>query len=667
MKLLLSLLLVGLILVSGCTKQEEIQFSEKQLKDVSNIENSSPKIEQKQYTETPKTEIENLSKNDINEPANSRRKIKNIKTPGYAELIDVSNGVVGSLSRDIVVYGVDISDPSSPKIIETIDTPGFAGAVYDDGEYLYVGDTKEFRVLSSSDPLAEPIGVYKLESFWPSTITVNENYAYLVSGNQMLVLNTQVPSNPTKASLVSLTGDAPTEIQIQDGYAYIIETLGGLNIVDIKDPAKPKLVKVIPFQSHTVGFKIRGNYVYLGRIVSIQSTETGYSTKSVFEIIDISTPASVKVVSSVEIPTDIRGLDISGNYAYIIGSYPYRLTAIDITSPTNPKIIDTKESIIGNAELQDIVVSDGYTFIADGVAGLRIVDIRDLANPVHIKDLDLEGRAFNIYQLKNRMYVNVEQKYFNIIDSQNPEDPKLAFSKKYTSGYPTASIVLSNGKAYFKENEFKIYDLSDPYKPKQLNQKTIDVDSIQVQENYLYSTIGEIGLLVYDIADLSKPTLVSKTPFPVGIPRDLSVDGKSAFGISNVPYSINFIDISNPEKPIVGDSYVFEKYPNTVTVKDNYAYVARGEEGVDIFQVRDGSLELVKNLKGEGYAHSVAVSGNKAFIVREGIEIFDVSDPKNPIFLDKIEVEGEATRVAVDNKYIYSANGFSGIDIILYA
>lgn len=597
--------------------------------------------------------------------------VKNIKTSGYTALIDASDGLVGSLSRDKVISLIDITTLGFPKIFQTLDTPGFAEVSYDDGKHLFIGDSKELRILSSNTPSGEPIGTYTLNDFWPSAMTIDKNYAYIVSGSKMLILNIEDLSKPSEISRVSLTGDAPTEVHIQGEYAYVVETLGGLNIVDIKNPAEPKVVKVFPFQSHTAGFEIQGDYAYLGSIksvVSAPSTSTGYTTTSLFEVIDISHPASASVVSSQEIATDIRGLDISETEkkAYVIGSYPHRLTAIDISSPTNPKILPTPESIVGNADLQDIVVSGGYAFIADGTAGLRIVDLRNPDQPIHVKDIDLEGRAFAIHQSKDKLHVHVEQQYFNVVDARNQNEPKLAFSERYTSAYPTASIVIRDKKAYLKSNEFKIYDLSDPSHPKQLNTISAEVDSIQVQGKYLYSTIGEIGLLVYDISDFANPRKVATVSFPKGIPRDLSVDGSWAVGISNVPYSINIIDISNPEKPVPKESYIFEKYPSTVAVKENYVYVARGKDGVDIFKIKEGVPELIKNMGGKGYTQSVAVRENKAFVVREGIEIFDVTDHHNPLLADKIKVEGEALRIAVDGEQIYVANGFSGVGIIPY-
>lgn len=627
------------------------------------------KVDQGHADESKQLEIPKSGGHAESETSSSKiptPETKTIKTPGYAKLIDASDGLAGVISAGTVIQVVDVTDEESPRLEGTMGTPGFAETVYADAEHLYAGDSKEFRILSSKDVFGKPVGVYGSQ-FRPAAMTIDGDYAYLASGNQLLILNVKDRSNPVKVSQTSITGNAPTEVYVQDGYAYVVATLGGLNILDVRDPQNPKTVKVIPFESHTVGFKVRGGYAYLGRIVSIEQTTggTGYTTKSVFEVIDISAPASAKVIGSVEIAADFRGLDVSGNYAYFIGSYPYRLASIDISSPTNPKILDIEQVVVGDADLQDIVASDGYAFIADGTRGLIIVDIRNPTKPIHIKDLDLQGRAFNIVKSKNRLYLNVEQSYFNVVDARNPEQPVLAFSESYTSSYPTAGIDLKDRRAYFKADEFRIYDLTDPSNPKKINQESVEIDSVQVQGDYLYSTIGEIGLLVYDVTDASRPTFVSTTPFPVGIPRDLSVDGKWAVGISNIPYSISVLDISNPENPTAKNSYEYEKYPFAVTVKNNYAYVARGQDGVDIIQINsDGSLKFVKNLQGKGYAQSVAVSGNKAFVVREGIEIFDVSDASNPTFLSKLEIKDDATRVAVDNGYVFVASGFSGLSII---
>ncbi|MEK7481034.1 MAG: hypothetical protein AAB604_02955 [Patescibacteria group bacterium] len=610
---------------------------------------SNPEVSQETKPELPRIQPE--------------PKIKSIPTPGYTELIAVSDGVAASLSRDDVIQIVDVEDPFSPVKIQTVDTPAFAEAAYHKDGYLYIADSRELRILDNAGKTA---GVYNLQNFWPAAISVNNEYVYLASGSEMLILKVQGPDRIQWISKIQLTGRAPSHIAVKDGYAYVVETLGGLNIIDVRNPNSPKIVKVFPFESHTAGFGVVGKYAYIGRVASTKSTAQGYSQTSVFEVIDISDPASAVVTASLTIPTDIRGLDVAGSYAYIIGSFPYRLTPIDVSTPSNPKIINTGESIIGPADLQDIVVENNFAFLADGSTGLRIVDISDITNPRHIKDLDLQGRAFNLYKWGNTLYVNVEQKYFNLADVRIPENSRLTYSELFTASFKYTSLILRDKKAYFNGGGARIYDIADIQSPQKIPIKPAEVDSIQIQGNYLYSTIGEIGLLIYDLSDPASLTQVSRTPFPMGIPRDLSVDGRWAVGISNSPYSINVFDISDPRKPVARDSYVYQKYPGSVTVKDNHAYVARGEDGVDIFTIYPGgSLELIKNIIiPQGSVSHVTVIGSTAFIVRDGADMYDITNPVKPIFLQHVSNRGEANRIAVYNGYLYIADGYAGITIV---
>lgn len=585
-----------------------------------------------------------------------------LKTPGYAELVAVADGVAASLSRDDVMQVIDVQNPQSPSVIQTIDTPAFAEAVYQKNGYLYIADSRELQIWNNS---GMQVGSYSLQDFWTSALTIDNGYAYLASGKEMMIVDVHAPQSIKKIAKISLTGQAPSHVVVNNGYAYVVETLGGLNVVDVRNPTAPSIIKVIPFESHTTGFRVKGNYAYLARVSSITSTAQGYSQTSLFEVIDISQPNVAYVVASVEIPTNVTGLDVDGNYAYVIGSYPHRLTPIDVGDPLHPAIIKASESIVGNADLQGIAVAGGFAFIADGGVGLRIVDISNVANPRHVKDVDLQGRAFSVYKGGNKLYVGVEQKYFNLADVKNPQAPTSTYSEPFTASYKYTSLVIDKKRAYFNGGGAKIYDITDPRYPRRLEAKSAEVDSIQIQGDFLYSTIGEIGLLIYDVSDLSAFTQVSRTPFPMGIPRNLSVDGQWAVGISNSPYSINVFDVSDPRKPIARQSYLYQKYPNQITVKNGYAYVARAEDGVDVLRINpDGTLALVKNLPTKGYAHRVVAEGDRAFIVRDGADIYDVRDPRNPVFLVHISNKGEANHVAVYNEHLYIADGYAGITIV---
>lgn len=587
-----------------------------------------------------------------------------INTPGFTELVDAKEGVVAALSRDRVIQVVDITDPKKSIVSGTITTPNFAEAIVEKNGIFYIADNRELRIMA--DPFGKLIGTYPLGDFWPSAMTVENGYAYLASGSDLLILDVKNPKKVTQMSRITLTGRAPSHVVVQNGYAYVIMTLGGFNVVDVRNTKKPIAIQVIAFESHTVGFHVAGTYAYIGRVASTTSTSDGYSQVSVFEVIDISKHGAAKVVGSISLPTNIKELAIQGSYAYVLGSYPYRVSVIDLGVPSKPALLQTKESIEGGAELLDIVIDGAFAFIADGIAGIRILDISNPVQPVFVKDVPLDGSASTVYRSGKKIYVVFEKKYFSLTDVKNPKKPKLTYIEPFSASYGYTSIVLSNKKAYFNGGGAHIYDIANLVSPVHINKGwAAEIDSIQVQGNYLYSTIGEIGLLVFDITNPAKPMKISQTPFPAGIPRNVSVDGAWAAGISNSPYSITVFNISDPKKPVPGQSYVYKTYPQAVTVSNSYAYVARGGDGVDIIKINaDGSLKLVKNIPVKGNAQRVAIVGKRAFIVRDGADIYDISDPSKPKFLTHVNNKGEAYYLAVSNGWIYIADGGAGVTIV---
>ncbi len=600
----------------------------------------------------------------------SEKSGKSVRGQGYAELIDVSDGIAGWLSKDRIVQVIDVSNPGSPSLMSTLDTPGFVQTVFRDDNYLYVGDTNGLRIMDVANPLGEPVGVLTGREFWPAAITVEGSYAYMTSGSELMIVDVADPTNPLEASRLPITGGGTVKIQVRDGYAYIAVSLGGLNVVDVRDPKNPVQVKVIPFESHTVGFKIKDSYAYLGYIVSLEQTDTdlGYAFNSVFEVLDLSTPTSPKVVGSINIPTNVKGLDLEGDYAYVIGSHPHLITIVDVSSPSNPQIKNTADDIIRESELTEAFIQDGYAYVMDSGRGLRVLDIKDPINPKLVATLELQEMLMDIHGGSGRIYLSAEQRYFNVADVSDPDNPALTSSETIPSGsYPYTAIALDEHTAYFNGDGFEVYDLKDSRAPKHLEVKGIDVDSIAIKGDYLYTTIGEVGLIVYDISDIVQPSLVSRTNFPTGIPRDFSLDGNWVVGISNSPYSITVIDVSDPHQPQAKDSYVFGKYGMSVTVKDDYIYVAQGAGGVDILKIEpDGSLKFVTNFPAKGNVFRVVVSGNRAYLLKggSGIDILDVTDPSQPALLEHVYSQGEALQGRILEGYLYLADGSSGLTVI---
>jgi len=97
-----------------------------------------------------------------------------------------------------------------------------------------------------------------------------------------------------------------------------------------------------------------------------------------------------------------------------------------------------------------------------------------------------------------------------------------------------------------------------------------------------------------------------------------------------------------------------------VAVAGNHAYVANSTDGLRVYDVSDPANPIntghgIYN----GSAQCVAVAGNYAYVsgYTDGMRIFDVSDLTNVVSVGNINNPGTGFGITVSGNYVYLANG----------
>lgn len=98
-----------------------------------------------------------------------------------------------------------------------------------------------------------------------------------------------------------------------------------------------------------------------------------------------------------------------------------------------------------------------------------------------------------------------------------------------------------------------------------------------------------------------------------------------------------------------------------------YIYAAGGSEGLFIFDVSDPENPLlVGRCDTAGYAYGVSVAGNYLYVAdgNNGLVVIDVSDPANPVENGHYDTDGYAQGVTIKGNYAYVADGGNGFVVI---
>ncbi|MCH8836377.1 MAG: hypothetical protein IIA60_01090 [Candidatus Marinimicrobia bacterium] len=246
------------------------------------------------------------------------------------------------------------------------------------------------------------------------------------------------PSHLQAKNLTQLANFRPQNYELLDvelvgNLAYIPGGLLGLDIIDISDPAAPRSISQIQIEGCAWGrvyaWHVSSNYAYgSGRECGIR----------------------ILNVSNVNLPSDIGSYrNQDGSYEHADGWQDFLFAAvhalgvevIDRSDPTalaHIKWVNTE-----NAWAVTVSADGQYLYVADGAAGLKIIDIRDPQAAVVVGQAAASGTAKDIATAGNFLFVAVGAKGVDMFDVSRHSTPRLVANYN-TSGYASRVSVSGN-------------------------------------------------------------------------------------------------------------------------------------------------------------------------------------------------------------------------------
>ena len=392
---------------------------------------------------------------------------------------------------------------------------------------------------------------------------------------------------------------------------------------------------------------------------------------------------------------------------YLYTGMGSRLYVLDATSPNTPTVVGRSEPL--GAYIPSLVVSGSHVYLADGIEGLRVVDISDPTQPVEVGNLlsigfvwgiDVAGHyaylsSFtNLYiaditdptnpvligtgsccyggrDLKvagNYAYIHAQLDGFHIMDVSNPANPSWVSTSPGTISLWGVEVI-GNHVYLAQGSGLQVLDVTNPAVPVQVGvyDATFGVDGLDLFGDYAYLT-GAVNEIV-DISDPTSIEPVSTIESPYGI--DVVVGNSRAYLVTWP--GILAIDVTSPTVPTEVGYYLFDfpYSPYALGLGDGYAYVADNnyacycQATFGVFSLVDPSMPVqvgntVTFLVDDPTidpAGGMAVDGDYAYLPNGslGLYIFDISDPLNAAYLTNYS-PGSTRDVAITGTYAYLAN-----------
>ena len=242
-----------------------------------------------------------------------------------------------------------------------------------------------------------------------------------------------------------------------------------------------------------------------------------------------------------------NGIDIVGDLAFL-GILFGGLKIYDISSLTSPILIGNYED---PGAIVDVHVMDNIACLSDhgspqsGSGGIKLINVSDPSNPFRITTFFGGGKPSNLFA-QNKIIYSADYDFgYEILNASDPLNVQLISTIGHEPGY--FGVYVYNDYAYFTNNNI------------------------------------EKGLFIYDMSDLSNPTLVN-TYSMEGDPCDLQVNNDIAY-IADGETGLNVINVSDPNSLVLLGQYSDGGQPFDVEISDNIIYVVDMEDGVEIIEM----------------------------------------------------------------------------------
>jgi len=503
-------------------------------------------------------------------------------------------------------------------------------------------ESGELRILDPDAALDESLlGSIRLEYSYEAMALARERQLLLLAGEAGLgILDVSDPADPRLRSHIEL--DAPAQGIDIAGHHLIIRNGGGFVIFDLDEHLQ--LSELGSWSGSLSDLEARDDTVYICR------------HSQGFCIVSIADPARPLEVA--ELPIFGRSLDVQGHMAFLAGSYG--VTSIDLSEIENPEVVG-QMYLAGSPS--EIAASGSYCAVGRG-PNLFCVDVSFPLRPFPRWSLQYPDHIISMRASGTGLYVATDLGV-HILGLSSPEQITQASFLKFD--YQISSIDIDGDLLLAHpttRHEFYPINIAQPGRPLSYPSWIywFDIRDIEVTDQILYAAAAWGGLKIYDFSDPASPIfLASLSLFEPA--TALTLVGDLAIVQGQDPKTVlSFVDISRPAAPILSGEFPLEGWISNLISGGGLVFYSTDTK----FSVLDpgngnnarllSSVNAGEHIVSLNWIHGQLWCG----LSRGGALVYDLENPAAP-HLVAIFDSGEIVRAVVSGKSFVATSASGGI------
>lgn len=304
-------------------------------------------------------------------------------------------------------------------------------------------------------------------------------------------------------------------------------------------------------------------------------------------------------------------------------------------------------------DARHVVVIDRLAYVADGAAGLQIVDLANPAVPLLLRTVDTPGSAVAVAVADGYAYIADQAGDLRIVDVSSPGAAAEIASFACTGS--VCDVAVAGGHVYLARaaDGLQAVDVTDPLHPAAAGSLSGHCANVAAQGGVLYAGSGTLGLRVIDISTPGSPQVVATlwaNPYEPGAGALRSVQAVS----------------------VAGDRGCFTEY---LTWMDEW-FQTWNRYTVRCFELTDPLAPVIgggcgqseqSSSAGDIGARGTVVDGQVTAAIRQAtagrLEIYDLANPAAPALLAQHTCLAGPYQVAREGDVAVTGAGTAGVEV----
>ena len=336
-------------------------------------------------------------------------------------------------------------------------------------------------------------------------------------------------------------------------------------------------------------------------------------------------------MTQIHLASDYTDVAISSTDApHLYAASDWGFEIFSLTEPTEPVRI---AEIVTPGQARSIAVDGETAYVADGTAGVHVIDISIPTAPKVVKTLGGFTDARKVQTAGDNLYVLGTERGLLVFNQNDARNAQTARPRRFfrTAGTPM-DVVIRDKTIYLSDDRRGLYILEQSPFGDFVFQSVVPILAnayeILETEDTAYAFVASGNLISIDVTDTQNPEAGFRLNTP-GSTTGIQLRNNIIY-LTDQQAGLHIIDVHNPQQPRRISSQPTFGNATDVVIRDALAYVADGKGGIQTLDIR--------NPESPKWLHRYAFGGSVY-----GLDVVETT-------------EGEPT--------VYVANGVGGLSTV---